>query len=48
MALQTEVWAADIAANLFKNNEFIRRSKNDDAWVENAIVHLPQAGQSPL
>lgn len=47
MALQTEVWAADIAANLFRNNEFIRRSKNDDVWVENAIVHLPQAGQKP-
>lgn len=47
MALQTEVWAADIATNLFKNNEFVRRSKNDDVWVENAIVHLPQAGQKP-
>ena len=47
MALQTEVWAADIAANLFKDNEFIRKSKNDDAFVEDKIVHLNNSGTTP-
>jgi Phage capsid protein len=47
MALQTEIWVAEIAANLFKDNSFVRRSKRDDAFVENKIVHLPQSGATP-
>lgn len=46
-ALQTEVWIADIMDNLFLGNEFIRRSIDDGAHVNNAIVHLPQAGAVP-
>lgn len=47
MAIQTEIWAADIAANLFRNNMWIRQSRNDDAFVEDSKVHLPQAGAKP-
>lgn len=47
MAIQTEIWATDLAANLFRNNSFLRRSRNDDAFVENKTVHLPQSGSKP-
>lgn len=47
MALQTEIWIAELAKNIFKNNSFLRRSKNDDSFVENKVVHLPQSGAVP-
>lgn len=47
MAIQNEIWARDIAANIFKNNMWIRQSRNDDAFVENKTVHLPQSGSVP-
>ena len=47
MALQTEVWARDIAANLFPKNTFLARAKDDSMWVENKTVHLPQSGSLP-
>lgn len=47
MALQTEVWSADIAANLFPNNSFLARTMSDDMYVENKTVHKPQSGTFP-
>jgi Phage capsid protein len=48
MGLLTEVWANDIASNIFKKNSFVRRSKNDDAYVVNHSVNLPQSGVVPV
>lgn len=47
MAIQTEVWARDIAEKLFPENSFVNESISDDAWVNNKTVHLPQAGALP-
>lgn len=47
MAIQKEIWAADIAENLFPNNEFIAQAVNDDMWVDNKKVHRPNAGVPP-
>lgn len=47
MAILTEVWAADIAEKLFPSNSFVSKGINDDAWVSNKKVHLPQAGANP-
>lgn len=47
MALQTEIWVGDLAENLFPDNSFMRRSQNDDIFVENKVVHLPQSGTVP-
>lgn len=46
-ALQKEVWVADIMDNLFLGNEFISRSVDDAAYINNSIVHIPQAGNAP-
>lgn len=48
MAIQTEIWARDIAEKLFPDNSFLAQSISDDAWVENKTVHLPQAGALPV
>lgn len=49
MAIQQEIWAQDIAGNLFPDNSFIMRSINDDAFVEkNKTVSLPQSGSVPV
>jgi hypothetical protein len=47
MAIQTEVWARDIAANLFPNDTFLMQSIDDSVFVENKTVHLPQSGAAP-
>ena len=47
MPIQTEVWAADIAANLFPNDSWVAKAVNDDPWVENKIVHRPVSGSVP-
>lgn len=47
MAIQTEVWVAHIAKNIFKDNTFMRRSKNDDSLIKDKLVHLPQSGNKP-
>lgn len=47
MALQTEIWSRDIAANLFPDNTFLARAKDDSMFVENKVVHLPQSGSVP-
>lgn len=43
----TEVWAADIADQLFPTNSFITRSVDESALVNNQIVHHAEAGALP-
>jgi hypothetical protein len=45
--LKTEVWANEIAQNIFPDNSFVVNSKDDTKWVNNDIVHLPQSGTLP-
>jgi len=48
MAIQREIWEADIVANLFKNNQFLNFAYNADQYVVNGkVVHIPNAGASP-
>lgn len=47
MALQKEIWIADIQENLFANNEFINRATDHSMWISNKTVHIPQAGANP-
>lgn len=47
MALQKEVWIADIQENLFANNEFIAKATDHSMWISNKTVHIPQAGANP-
>lgn len=47
MALQTEVWAEDVAENIYPKNSFINQSLDDSMWLKNKTVHLPQAGTKP-
>lgn len=45
MAIQKEIWAADITGNLFKNNDFATRCLNGDHYVlGGVVVHRPSAG----
>ncbi len=47
MALQTEVWVADIQETLFYENEFLMLAIDHSSYVENKTVHVPQAGGKP-
>lgn len=47
MALQTEIWLADIVEPLFAQNTFAARSLNHSAFVTNRTVHVPNAGTPP-
>ena len=47
MAIQTEVWARDIAEKLFPSDAWVTQAINDDPWVSNKKVHRPQAGDLP-
>lgn len=47
MAIQTEVWVADIMDNLFFENEFINLAVDHSGFVNNITVHVPQAGSNP-
>ena len=48
MAVQTEVWENFIAENLFKDYPWIKRAKDrSDNVLNNAVVHIPQAGNKP-
>lgn len=47
MAIQKEIWAGDILANLYKNNDFAMRCLNGDHFVlGGAVVHRPGAGSA--
>lgn len=47
MALQQEVWIESIEEKLFAGAEFVRQSVDHSAFIENKIVHIPQAGTEP-
>lgn len=47
MAIQLEIWAADIAENLFPDNAFYAKAVIDDAYVVGKTVHVPNAGSPP-
>ena len=47
MAVQKEIWVRDISENLFEGVEFVGRSINHSAYVDNKTVHVPQAGANP-
>ena len=47
MAIQKEIWAADIAEKLFPDNSYIAQAVNQDMWVDGKTVHLPNAGAVP-
>lgn len=46
-ALQTEVWANDIAENLYMGNEFMKYATDHSMWVNHKTVHVPQSGSGP-
>lgn len=47
MAIQVEIWQNHIEEELFKDNEFLRRSHKADGNVINGkVVHIPQSGGS--
>jgi hypothetical protein len=47
MAIQQEVWATDIAENVFPDNSFMNRAQDDSDKLVGRTVHLPQAGAPP-
>lgn len=47
MALQKEIWIADIIEPLFAANTFAARSIDYSAFVDNRTVHVPNAGAAP-
>lgn len=47
MAIQKEIWTADIAENVFPDNAFFNRSRDDSQNLSGRIVHVPQAGTTP-
>lgn len=47
MALQKEIWIADIQESLHQGNEFILQGTDHSAYVSNKTVHIPQSGSAP-
>lgn len=48
MAIQREIWEAEIQKNLFKENVFLNYCFNADQYVVGgSVVHIPQAGEKP-
>lgn len=47
MAIQHEIWIADIVEKLFPKNDFMMQSVDDSAWVNFKTVHRPNAGALP-
>src|SRR3954452_16062649 len=47
MAIQVEIWQSHIEEELFKDNSFLRLSKNaDEHVIGSRAVHIPQSGGS--
>lgn len=47
MALDKQIWIADIEENLYENNEFLTKCVSHDEYVDNRTVTVPQAGSNP-
>lgn len=45
--IYTSVWASEIAENIFPDDSFVVCSKDDNQWVINETVVLPQSGSKP-
>lgn len=46
MALQKEVWIKSIVDGLWPEESFISKAVNDDQYVSNKTVHIPNAGSA--
>ena len=46
-SVNTEIWVADVEENIYPDNSFIQEGRNDDDYIENKTVNLPQAGAAP-
>lgn len=44
MALNKQIWLADIQENFYPDDSFSSKSVDDSAWVNNKTVHIPNAG----
>lgn len=47
MALQKEIWIADIKETLHEGSEFVMAGTDHSAFVDNKTVHVPQGGTAP-
>lgn len=47
MALQKEIWLSSLIEGLFAENSFASRSLDHSEFVENHVVHVPNAGAGP-
>jgi len=47
MAIQKEIWISDIENTLFAGAEFISKSVDHGAYVNDKTVHVPQSGAAP-
>jgi hypothetical protein len=47
MSINKQIWATDIAQNLFPDNSFLMMSINDAQFSDGKKVWLPQAGAAP-
>lgn len=47
MALQVEIWVKSIIEGLFANNTFASRSVDHSEFVNDKVVHVPNAGSAP-
>ena len=47
MALNKEIWLADIVPNLFKDGTFAAQSIDHSQYTDNKTVHVPNAGSAP-
>jgi hypothetical protein len=47
MGLEKEIWARDLAENIYPNNEAYKLSIDDSDKVDGKIVHLQESGSEP-
>lgn len=47
MALDKEIWIADIQENLFQGNAHLNYAIDDTQFIDNKTIHIPQAGSNP-
>lgn len=47
MAIQKEIWLADIVEPLYASNTFAAQSVDHSAFVSGSVVHVPNAGNPP-
>lgn len=44
MAVNKEIWIADLQENFFPDDSFVSKSVDDSVYVDNRKVHIPNAG----